>query len=59
MEENIRKQIRQIKQNMEDEEFLSKASDEELMGYIFLSEKINRKIKKIEDLAQNEIKIQK
>lgn len=54
MKKGIEKQIHEIKQNMKDEEFLSKASDEELMGYIFLSEKLNKKIEKIEEMSHNE-----
>ena len=58
MKKDIGKQIHEIKQNMEDEELLSKASDEELMGYIFLSEKINKKIEKLEKMAHKKNNIQ-
>ncbi len=54
MKNDMEKQMQQIKQNMEDEELLKKATDEELMGYIFLSEKLNKKIEKIEKLSHNE-----
>lgn len=59
MKKDVEKQIHEIKQKMEDEEFLSKASDEELMGYIFLSEKINKKIEKLEEMSHNKNNIQK
>lgn len=54
MSKEIEKQIHEIKENLENEEFLANASDEELMGYIFLSEKLNRKIEKIEELSHKE-----
>ena len=43
--------ILQIKENLT-EDIIKSATDEELMGYLFLSEKFNRTLKKIYDLEE-------
>lgn len=43
--------IHQIKENLSDD-LIKSATDEELMGYLFLSEKFSRTLKKIYDLEE-------
>ena len=50
MEKNLGEQIKNITDMIEDKEFLAKASDEELMGYLFLVEKMKKKLEKLVNL---------
>ena len=50
MGEDIAERIKNITDMVQDEEFLKNESDEELMGYLFLVEKMKKKIEKLVEL---------
>lgn len=50
MDNNIGEQLRAITEAMEDKDFLSKATDEELVAYLFLVEKMKKKLEKLTKL---------
>jgi len=52
MEYNIGEQLRAITEAIEDKEFLSKATDEELVAYLFLVEKMKKKLEKLAKLDE-------
>lgn len=47
MESNFEEKIKEISKAMEDKEFLAKATNEELMAYLFLVEKMKKKLEKM------------
>ena len=53
MEKTIGEQIEEITKAIDDKEFISKASNEELVAYLFLAEKMKRKLEKLAKLEDN------
>ena len=52
MENNIGKQIKEISEAINDKELLANASNEELMSYLFLVEKMKQKLEKMVDMEK-------
>ena len=50
MENNLGEQIKKISQQIDNDETLSSATNEELIGYLFLVEKMKKKIEKLVNL---------
>ena len=50
MDINFEEKIKEITKAMEDKDFLEKATNEELMAYLFLVEKMKKKLEKLVDM---------
>jgi 23S rRNA maturation mini-RNase III len=52
-QEQFQAQFKEIMTALNDPEFISKASNEELMGYLFMMERVENKLQKLVEIDKN------